>query len=298
MMPFAVAFIIMIVLTAFTVYQAIVYDRQEIALLGLVGAYGIPFLISKNTGRADLFFSYITVINVGVVYVCIIKPWRNVGRVAQVITWLLFIGWASTRFEVQQQWIGLVFMSVFFVLFMVHAVSDRVFRLQNLAMANNQQIVLNNLALYLASLFVLGYSFVKADLAMVTIGVATVGALEAFIFYYAWQEKAAARIAAGFSFLLFVTFIAFHWSGLMVTLLWLLVAVIVFGLGVIRKGPSLRMASIILMGATLLKLVAFDSLTFSTVQKVISYLVLGVLLLVVSYYYQKYKQQLFSNDNS
>jgi hypothetical protein len=189
-------------------------------------------------------------------------------------------------------------MSVFFVLFMVHAVSDRVFRLQNLAMANNQQIVLNNLALYLASLFVLGYSFVKADLAMVTIGVATVGALEAFIFYYAWQEKAAARIVAGFSFLLFVTFIAFHWSGLMVTLLWLLVAVIVFGLGVIRKGPSLRMASIILMGATLLKLVAFDSLTFSTVQKVISYLVLGVLLLVVSYYYQKYKQQLFSNDNS
>jgi uncharacterized membrane protein len=298
MMPFAVAFIIMIVLTAFTVYQAIVYDRQEIALLGLVGAYAIPFLISKNTGRADLFFSYITVINVGVVYVCIIKPWRNVGRVAQVITWLLFIGWASTRFEVQQQWIGLVFMSVFFVLFMVHAVSDRVFRLQNLAMANNQQIVLNNLALYLASLFVLGYSFVKADLAMVTIGVATVGALEAFIFYYAWQEKAAARIVAGFSFLLFVTFIAFHWSGLMVTLLWLLVAVIVFGLGVIRKGPSLRMASIILMGATLLKLVAFDSLTFSTVQKVISYLVLGVLLLVVSYYYQKYKQQLFSNDNS
>jgi uncharacterized membrane protein len=298
MMPFAVAFLIMIALTVFTVYQAIVYDQQEIALLGLVGAYAIPFLISKNTGRADLFFSYITIINVGVVYVCLIKPWRNVGRVAQVISWILFIGWAATRFDIQQQWVGLAFMSVFFLLFMVHGVSDRVFHRRNLIMSNNQQIVINNLALYIASLFVLGSSFVKADLAMVTIGVAIVAAFEALLFHYAWQEKYTARIVEGFSFLLFIIFIAFQWSGLTVTLLWLLVAIIVFALGVIKKGSSFRMASIVLMGATLLKLVAFDSLTFSTVQKVISYLVLGVLLLVVSYFYQKYKQQLFSEDNS
>src|SRR6476469_5731851 len=43
--PFAITFAIMILLTVYTVYQAIKYDRQEIALLGLVGAYGIPFLI-------------------------------------------------------------------------------------------------------------------------------------------------------------------------------------------------------------------------------------------------------------
>ena len=50
------AFIIMIVLTGYTVYEANRYNRQEIALLGLVGAYSIPFLISKNSERADLFF--------------------------------------------------------------------------------------------------------------------------------------------------------------------------------------------------------------------------------------------------
>jgi uncharacterized membrane protein len=47
------------------------------------------------------------------------------------------------------------------------------------------------------------------------------------------------------------------------------------------------------MGVTLLKLVVLDSLTFSTIQKVIAYLVLGVLLLLVSYFYQKFKNQLF-----
>jgi len=56
MFSFALAFIIMVVLTVYTVYEAISYNRQEIALLGLVGAYGIPFLISKNADRADFSF--------------------------------------------------------------------------------------------------------------------------------------------------------------------------------------------------------------------------------------------------
>ena len=79
----------------------------------------------------------------------------------------------------------------------------------------------------------------------------------------------------------------------LVTLLWLLTAVVLFVIGVRWKSIALRLASITLMGITLVKLVLLDSLTFSTVQKVIAYLVLGVLLLLVSYFYQKFRQQLF-----
>jgi uncharacterized membrane protein len=53
------------------------------------------------------------------------------------------------------------------------------------------------------------------------------------------------------------------------------------------------MTAITLMGVTLLKLLVLDSLTFSTIQKVVAYLVLGVLLLLVSFFYQKFRQQLF-----
>src|SRR5688572_643763 len=73
MFGFASAFIIMIILTVYTVYQAISYNRQEIALLGLVGAYGIPFLISQNSDRADLFFLYISLINIAVVFLSVRK---------------------------------------------------------------------------------------------------------------------------------------------------------------------------------------------------------------------------------
>src|SRR6187200_1811313 len=82
---FATAFVFMIVLTVYTVYEAIRYNRQEIALLGLVGAYAIPFLISQNNDKAQLFFLYITLINIGIVFLSIKKNWKHVGYVAQAI---------------------------------------------------------------------------------------------------------------------------------------------------------------------------------------------------------------------
>lgn len=295
MLPFALAFTIMIGLTAFTVYQAMVYDRQEIALLGLVGAYGIPFLISKNADRADLFFLYITMINMGVVYLCLKKPWKQTGMAAQSIIWLLFIGWAFMRFDIKQQWIGAVFMVIFFLMFLFQSLTKRMFRNQKLEPGDIRQMQVNNGAVYLAALLVFASPFSRADAAIVTLVVSFLIALQAMAFHYLWREEDAKKTAMAFSFLFFVVFIAFQWKGLVVTLLWLLTAVLVFGLGVVKKQASLRMASMLLMGATLLKLVLLDSLVFSTVQKVISYLVLGVLLLVVSYFYQKYKTSLFGD---
>jgi uncharacterized membrane protein len=90
-----------------------------------------------------------------------------------------------------------------------------------------------------------------------------------------------------------MVFIGFYWNGISVTLLWLLTAVVIFVVGVRQRSNPLRMTAITLMGATLLKLLVLDSLRFSTVQKVIAYLVLGVLLLLVSFFYQKFRQQLF-----
>ena len=124
---FFIAFIFMILLTFYTVYEALRYNRQEIALLGLVGAYAIPFLISQNNDRADLFFLYITLINIGIIFLSIKKDWKSVGWVTQAITWVLFIGWAATRFDFRMQWVGFLFMIVFFLLFLVNELSVKIF---------------------------------------------------------------------------------------------------------------------------------------------------------------------------
>ena len=291
---FSIAFILMILLTFYTVYEAIKYNRQEITLLGLVGAYAIPFLISQNNERADLFFFYISIINLAVVFLSIKKNWKLVGRVAQVISWILFIGWAAMRFNETMQWIGFLVMLFFFSLFQINNLSERFIQKQKISIIDSYFVLLNNIALYIAALFIFAYSFGDADLAIITFVISVCIGFQAIGVNFLWpEEHLIKRGLVAQSLFLFVLFIAFNWNGLTVTLLWLLTAVLIFSLGVYRKSVLLRMTAILLMGLTLLKLLVLDSLSFSPVQKIISYVLLGVLLLVVSFFYQKFKKQLF-----
>lgn len=293
----AVAFMIMILLTFFTVYQALRYNRQEIGVLGLVGAYGIPFLISRNADRPELFFLYIAVINAAVVYLAVKKEWKTVARMASVITWILFDGWAAMRFNVHLQWLGFVFMTWFFLLFHAVVLSAVWIRHQRLTVNDTYEIMFNNLALCISSLFVFGYSFANADLAPITLVLSAVMAAQALFFHALFkQERYTRNAVVSLSFLLFVLFISFNWKGVSVTLLWMLTAITVFIIGLALKSVIFRLMAVTLMGITLLKLVVLDSLRFTTVQKVISYLALGVLLLLVAYFYQRFKERLFSDD--
>jgi uncharacterized membrane protein len=298
MFSFALAYVIMVVLTVYTVYEAIRYNRQEIALLGLVGAYGIPFLISKNADRADLFFLYISLINLGVVYLSVKKLWKTVDIVAQMITWVLFIGWAAMRHDAQYKFTATGFMIFFFLVFLFAVLSYKIFQKRPLQINDAYQLLLNNVALYIAVLFLFGFSekATNGDLAVITFITSAVVAVQGLLFYNYWKEEVySTRLISSLALTLFVMFIAFNWDGFTVTFLWLLTAVIVFAWGFRMRSVRARMAGIILIGVTLGKLLVLDSLTFSTVQKVIAYLVLGVLLLIVSFFYQKFRQQLFSD---
>ncbi len=286
LVSFTVAFIIMIGLTIFTTYQAIVYNRQEISLLGLVGAYGIPFLISPNRGHAELLFLYISIINAGVVFLCVKKPWVFVGRSAQTITWVLFIGWAALQNDAGLKSYGLIYMALFFFSFFINALSGKLFRKEAISINATYQLVSNNIAIYIAALFVFGYTFANSTIAIITI-LFSLFALLQMLLFTVWKEQRAQLFLGYYGLLLFVVFIGFQWNGIIVTLLWLLTAVVLFIAGVRLKSIAMRLSAMALIGVTLLKLVVFDSLRFSTLQKVIAYILLGVLLLIVSFFYQK-----------
>jgi uncharacterized membrane protein len=294
MLSFTATFILMVLFTMYTVFEAIRYNRQEIAILGLVGAYGIPFLISPNRGAPELLFLYMAIINTGIFVLSIKKAWVLMGRLAQAITWVIFIGWLMMQEVLQQKGTGVLYMNVFFFLFFLNAVSPKLLRKEKLSTVHAYQLLLNNMALSLAALFVFGAAFQQATLAMIALFLSFFVAAQALLFDY-WKEPPTRNTLAYYALSLFVLFIGFYWAGISVTLLWLLTAVVLFMLGVRQKSIALRMSAITLMGITLVKLLLLDSQTFSIVQKVIAYLVLGVLLLLVSYFYQRFKQQLFGD---
>lgn len=299
MLPPVATFALMVGLTLFTAYQAIAYNRQEIALLGLVGAYAIPFLISANADRADLFFAYIALLNVAVIFLSYKKSWKLVAYLAQNITWLLLLGWALQREGAAQKGLGTAFALLFFALFMASAMLDKIWRGISLTKRRAQDIIINNIALFAAAWLLYAPAYSAAQTAPVTGVFAFFAGAQALLFYALYKDESyVKKMLALLALMSLLLFVGARWDGIVVTLLWLLVAVALFSWGVVGRAVWLRLTGMVPMGATLLKLVLFDSLHFSPVQKIIAYLTLGVLLLLVGFFYQKFKEKLFGVDKA
>ncbi|HUP11225.1 MAG TPA: DUF2339 domain-containing protein, partial [Niastella sp.] len=77
------------------------------------------------------------------------------------------------------------------------------------------------------------------------------------------------------------------------SILWGLYAMMLVVLGIWKKQKHLRLAGIALFMVTLIKLFMYDLAGAGTITKTVSFISLGVLLLVVSFLYNKYKDVLF-----
>ncbi|MET0462089.1 MAG: DUF2339 domain-containing protein [Chitinophagaceae bacterium] len=276
------AFAIMALLTIFTVITAIQYDRKEIAVIGMTGAYGIPFLISSNSDRFELLFSYVLLINIGVVYLSFRKSWKLVGQLAMLITWTLVIGWAFMRAEQSpDQRIGLLFIIVFYLLFCINATSFFIARRQALSIVESQQLLVNHIALFIATVCLFDVVWVAGIMAAWT----AVSAL--IVMALLPQEKFLQRALVIVGLMMLLLWISLRWDGLFVTLLWVLVSVLLFAWGIVGRQSWVRLTAVTLVGFTLVKLLVIDSSRFTPVQKIVCYIAIGVLLLLFSFYYQR-----------
>ena len=81
------------------------------------------------------------------------------------------------------------------------------------------------------------------------------------------------------------------------SVVWGVYALMLIVLGIRKKQKHLRLAAIVLFLVTLIKLFFYDLADSSTITKTISFISLGVLLLVVSFLYNKYKEVLFGDGD-
>jgi uncharacterized membrane protein len=118
LLPQAAAFVLMALFTAFTVLASLKYNRQLIALFGLVGAYAVPFLLSDGSGRVAVLFSYMTIVNSGILIIAFRKYWQGVSIAAFTLSWLIYGSWFVAEYNASQHFtLALLFAGVFFALF-------------------------------------------------------------------------------------------------------------------------------------------------------------------------------------
>jgi uncharacterized membrane protein len=80
------------------------------------------------------------------------------------------------------------------------------------------------------------------------------------------------------------------------SILWGTYALILIVLGIYKKKKHLRIGAIVLFAATLVKLFFYDIASLDTISKTIVFVSLGVLLLIISFLYNKFKDVIFAED--
>lgn len=155
--PQLIAFALMVVFTVFTVFAAMQYDKEVIGIIGLAGAYAVPFLLSDGSGRVAILFSYVTIINSGILFLSFKKYWKRLYYFAFMLTWLIFIAWYSVDFDEDEHfWISLIFSTIFLVTFYITFLSYKLIRKEPLNKADLVCMLLNSFIYY-------GFGYLTVD---------------------------------------------------------------------------------------------------------------------------------------
>jgi hypothetical protein len=70
---------------------------------------------------------------------------------------------------------------------------------------------------------------------------------------------------------------------------WLVYSIGLMGVGILRRARTLRTIAIVLFGIAILKIFFYDLSFLETLYRIVSFLGLGIILLTVSYLYQRYR---------
>ncbi|MDV3671589.1 hypothetical protein CMU46_07645 [Elizabethkingia anophelis] len=93
----ATAFIIMVIITIFSAFVSVSYDRKELAVLSLIGGFAVPFMVSTGEGSYKVLFTYIAILNIGMLIIAYFKKWSLVTLLAFIFSCVLFSFWFGEK---------------------------------------------------------------------------------------------------------------------------------------------------------------------------------------------------------
>jgi uncharacterized membrane protein len=253
------AFLLMVVITGFAVLLSIAYNRVALAVMSLIGGFSTPFMVSTGEGNYIVLFSYLLILDSGMLILAYFKKWHLVHWVAYGFTILLYGTWLGTEVlnAPQPPYAGaLLFATGFYVVFMA---MNLIYNLKNQLKFSAIEItlLLSNTAFYFAAgMLVLAKVNQGAWQGLFTAGLAVVNFGIAVLLY---RRQAVDRTLIYLLIGLVITFISLtipvQLDGNFITMFWALEAVLLLWLAQ-RSGLHLLAAgSVLVLGLMLISLV-------------------------------------------
>ncbi len=234
LMPHFLAFMLMIVFTVFTVAAAINYNKQIIAHIGLVGAYAVPFLLSDGTGQVSVLFTYMAIINIGILVISLKKYWKPLYYSSFGITWLIYGIWYIFSYSTAEHFgMALTFLVLFFSIFYAVFIAYKLHQKEEFGIDDIFLLLINSFFFYgLGYLILINHTLGEQLAGVFTLFNAAIHFMVGLIIYRQKSVDKNLFLLISRLGLIFVTIaILVQFDGNWVTLLWVGEAALLFWIG-------------------------------------------------------------------
>jgi len=246
------AFVLMVGVTTTAVLLAARYHAYAIAVLGLIGGFMTPVLLSTGVDNQFALFSYVTLLNSGVLALAYFKRWRSLNHLAFAATVLIFAGWALRWYESEKLWPTLFFLTLFFLMFNALGVVYNVIK-QRPAQWFDISLIITNATFYFAA----SYALLEPDHQAILGSFALLwSAFYVLLFYFTYQRHRAdvllslSYVGAAVSF--FTLAVAIQLDQQWVTIVWAMEGLMLTWIGLRADTNAPRYAALPVFGFALL----------------------------------------------
>ena len=241
------AFLLMVGITAFSSLISLSYNRKELAVLSLIGGFAVPFMVSTGQGNYVVLFTYILILNIGILALAYYKKWGIINIFSYVFTIILFGAWLFKDLEEKNpHYLGaLGFGFAFYFVFILMNIINNL-RTKGVFSPIELGILASNTFLFYAvGMAVLEpYHPEFKGLFTTSIGLLNFG-YAWFLFKKFGQDKTAIYLLIGLTLTFITLAIPIQFEGNSITLFWAAEAFILMGLAQKSKITSYRFASVI-----------------------------------------------------
>jgi uncharacterized membrane protein len=251
------AFIIMVLITAFSVFVSIAYNRQELGVLSTVAGFAVPFMVSTGEGNYHVLLSYLAILNVGILIISYYKRWFIVNFTALIATVLVVGAWYLTLIESNALVIhnALLYCTLFYFTFSIAFVINNV--LHNTKFAYYEiAALLSTTALY----FAIGTHIINElnpyYLGLFSITLGLINIIFAYLVYKRYKfDKNIVYVLIGLALTLATVTLPIQFEGNYITVFWACEAVLLFWLSQKSQLKGFTLAGIIVQFLTLVSLI-------------------------------------------
>jgi uncharacterized membrane protein len=114
-------FLLMVLITATAFVLAVRLPAQVVAILGMLGGFLTPILLSTGVDNPGGLFGYLALLDIGLIAVALRTGWRHLVPMSAAGTVLMMLGWADKFFQAEKGPVAMIVCLAFSVLYLAAA---------------------------------------------------------------------------------------------------------------------------------------------------------------------------------